>query len=39
MSNVNVNLLNYEVDFYTVDISGYVGGDNCNGYLSIMVLA
>ena len=35
MSNVNVNLLNYEVDFYTVDISGYVGGDNCNGYVFI----
>ena len=31
MSNVNVTLFNYEVDFYTVDTSQYVGGDNANG--------
>lgn len=35
MSTVNVNLLNYEVDFYTVDTSQYVGGDNANGYVFI----
>jgi len=35
MSNVNVNLLNYEIDFYTVDNSQYVGGDNCNGFVFI----
>ena len=35
MSNVNVSLLNYEIDFYTVDTSQYVGGDNCNGYVFI----
>ena len=33
MSNVNVNLFNY--DFYTVDTSQYVGGDNANGYVFI----
>jgi hypothetical protein len=35
MSDVNVKLLNYEVDFYTVDTSQYVGGDNCNGFVFI----
>lgn len=35
MSTVNVNLLNYEVDFYTVDTPQYVGGDNANGYVFI----
>jgi hypothetical protein len=35
MSNVNVSLLNYQIDFYTVDVSQYVGGDNCNGYVFI----
>jgi hypothetical protein len=35
MSDINVNLLNYEVDFYTVDVSQYVGGDNANGYVFI----
>jgi hypothetical protein len=28
-------LLNYEVDFYTVDVSQYVGGDDANGYVFI----
>jgi hypothetical protein len=35
MSQVNVSLLNYEIDFYTVDTSQYVGGDNANGYVFI----
>ena len=35
MSTVNVSLLNYEIDFYTVDTSQYVGGDNANGYVFI----
>jgi hypothetical protein len=35
MSQVNVPLFNYEVDFYTVDQSQYVGGDNANGYVFI----
>jgi hypothetical protein len=35
MSTFNVNLLNYEIDFYTVDASQYVGGDNAVGYTFI----
>ena len=35
MSNVTIPLLNYEIDFYTVDTSQYVGGDNANGYVFI----
>jgi hypothetical protein len=35
MSAVNIPLLNYEVDFYTVDQSQYVGGDSANGYVFI----
>ena len=35
MSNLNVPLINYEIDFYTVDSSQYVGGDNANGYVFI----
>jgi hypothetical protein len=35
MSNININLLNYEIDFYTVDTSQYVGGDNAVGYTFI----
>jgi len=35
MSDVNVPLFNYEIDFYTVDTSQYVGGDNANGYVFI----
>lgn len=35
MSEVNIPLFNYEVDFYTVDTSQYVGGDNANGYTFI----
>jgi hypothetical protein len=35
MSDINVNLINYEIDFFTVDVSKYVGGDNANGYVFI----
>jgi len=35
MSDVTVSLLKYEIDFYTVDTSQYVGGDNANGYVFI----
>lgn len=35
MSEININLINYEIDFYTVDVSQYVGGDNANGYVFI----
>ena len=35
MSDVKVPLFNYEIDFYTVDQSQYVGGDNANGYVFI----
>jgi hypothetical protein len=30
-NNVDIALLQYEVDFFTVDISQYVGGENANG--------
>jgi len=35
MSTFNISLLNYEIDFYTVDTSQYVGGDNAVGYTFI----
>jgi len=35
MSEININLINYEIDFFTVDVSKYVGGDNANGYVFI----
>jgi ATP-dependent Lon protease len=31
MQDVAINLIKYEVDFYTVDTSQYVGGDAFNG--------
>ena len=31
MQDVAINLIKYEVDFYTVDSSQYVGGDAFNG--------
>lgn len=31
MSNLKITALKYEVDFYTVDVSQYVGGENYNG--------
>lgn len=35
MSSINISLLNYEIDFYVVDVSQYVGGDNAVGYTFI----
>lgn len=35
MSNVKITALNYEVDFYTVDVSQYVGGEPYNGFVFI----
>lgn len=35
MSKVNIPLFNYEIDFYVVDESKYVGGDNAVGYTFI----
>jgi ATP-dependent Lon protease len=31
MSNINISALKYEVDFYTCDVSQYVGGYAYNG--------
>ena len=31
MNNLKITALKYEVDFYTVDVSQYVGGENYNG--------
>jgi ATP-dependent Lon protease len=31
MTDINITVLKYEVDFYTVDTSQYVGGDSFNG--------
>jgi hypothetical protein len=30
-----INLLNYEIDFYQISTSQYVGGTPCNGYTFI----
>jgi len=35
MSNVTVKLLQYEIDFFSVSTSQYVGGSDCNGYTFI----
>lgn len=35
MSNITIPLLKYEVDFFTVDTSQYVGGNNANGFTFI----
>jgi hypothetical protein len=35
MSNVTLNLLKYEIDFFQLSISQYVGGEPCNGYTFI----
>jgi vancomycin resistance protein YoaR len=35
MSNVTVKLLQYEIDFFSVSVSQYVGGSDCNGYTFI----
>ena len=35
MSNVTLNLLKYEIDFYQISTSQYVGGEVSNGYTFI----
>ena len=35
MSNVTLNLLKYEIDFFQISVSQYVGGEVSNGYTFI----
>ena len=35
MNEITIPLLKYEVDFFTVDTSQYVGGNNANGFTFI----
>jgi hypothetical protein len=35
MSDVKLKLLQYEIDFFQISVSQYVGGGDCNGYTFI----